>query len=106
MCPTGRMLFLEWDGVADVKTGENFGDVITGPELDEDDLERGSRGMELSDLVAFGGNLYSCEDRTGRVFRIVNDEAVPWLDLVDEISPLKDKGMKEHMIDPSKLQVH
>ncbi|KAB0793320.1 hypothetical protein PPYR_12940 [Photinus pyralis] len=42
-----------------------------------------SRGMELSELVVFDGKLLTFDDRTGMVFEIVNDHAVPWLVLLD-----------------------
>ncbi|KAF5295165.1 hypothetical protein FQR65_LT10553 [Abscondita terminalis] len=41
------------------------------------------RGMELSELVVFDGRLLTFDDRTGMVFEIVNDHAVPWLLLLD-----------------------
>lgn len=44
--------------------------------------ERG-RGMELSELVAFNGHLYSVDDRTGVLYRIEGDRAVPWVILAD-----------------------
>lgn len=44
--------------------------------------ERG-RGMELSELVAFNGHLYSVDDRTGVVYRIDGGRAVPWVILPD-----------------------
>lgn len=42
-------------------------------------LSFGKRGMELSELVVFNGKLYSCDDRTGVVYQIIeqnqtNDE--------------------------------
>uniref|UniRef100_H3CWM6 Soluble calcium-activated nucleotidase 1 n=1 Tax=Tetraodon nigroviridis TaxID=99883 RepID=H3CWM6_TETNG len=41
------------------------------------------RGMELSELVAFNGKLYTVDDRTGIVYRIDGDKAVPWVILTD-----------------------
>lgn len=40
-------------------------------------------GMELSELVAFNGHLYSVDDRTGVVYRIEGNQAVPWVILPD-----------------------
>nr|ACO15411.1 Soluble calcium-activated nucleotidase 1 [Caligus clemensi] len=34
-------------------------------------LSYGGRGMELSELVVFDGQLYSCDDRTGVVYRLL-----------------------------------
>lgn len=39
--------------------------------------------MELSDLVVFNGNLYTCDDRTGIVYKIVGVEMIPWIILSD-----------------------
>ena len=42
------------------------------------------RGMELSELVAFNGKLYSVDDRTGVVFEITQDDnVIPWVILQD-----------------------
>lgn len=41
------------------------------------------RGMELSELVVFNGKLLTFDDRTGMVFEIINDKAIPWLLLLD-----------------------
>ncbi|KAI4880720.1 hypothetical protein NFI96_005682 [Prochilodus magdalenae] len=49
----------------------------------ESHLAEKGRGMELSDLVAFNGNLYTVDDRTGVVFRIEGNRAVPWVILPD-----------------------
>uniref|UniRef100_A0A914R4D5 Uncharacterized protein n=1 Tax=Parascaris equorum TaxID=6256 RepID=A0A914R4D5_PAREQ len=46
-------------------------------------LAAGGRSMELSDLVIFDGNLLSIDDRTGIVYKIVGDKAMPWVLLVD-----------------------
>jgi len=44
----------------------------------------GGRGMELSELVAFNGLLYSIDDRTGILYEIQsNKEAIPWIILPD-----------------------
>ena len=39
--------------------------------------------MELSELVVFNGHLYSVDDRTGVVYRIQGNQAVPWVILPD-----------------------
>ncbi|CAN9505678.1 unnamed protein product [Ophioblennius macclurei] len=49
----------------------------------ESHLSEKGRGMELSELVAFNGKLYSVDDRTGIVYRIDGDKAVPWVILTD-----------------------
>lgn len=42
------------------------------------------RGMELSELVAFNGKLYTCDDRTGIVSEITHDyQVLPWALLND-----------------------
>ncbi|XP_039259452.2 soluble calcium-activated nucleotidase 1-like [Styela clava] len=43
----------------------------------------GGRGMELSELVVYNGELYTVDDRTGIVFHIVDGKAVPWAILSD-----------------------
>uniref|UniRef100_A0A673MKR3 Soluble calcium-activated nucleotidase 1 n=1 Tax=Sinocyclocheilus rhinocerous TaxID=307959 RepID=A0A673MKR3_9TELE len=54
----------------------------------ESHLSEKGRGMELSDLVAFNGHLYSVDDRTGVVYRIEGNRAGPgsaeWLAVKDE----------------------
>ncbi|XP_050978959.1 soluble calcium-activated nucleotidase 1b isoform X1 [Labeo rohita] len=49
----------------------------------ESHLSEKGRGMELSELVAFNGHLYSVDDRTGVVYRIEGNRAVPWVILTD-----------------------
>lgn len=46
-------------------------------------LSEKGRGMELSELIAFNGKLYSVDDRTGVVYNIDGDKAVPWVILTD-----------------------
>lgn len=41
------------------------------------------RGMELSELVTFNGRLLSFDDRTGLIYTINNDKAIPWVILLD-----------------------
>ncbi|XP_029022767.1 soluble calcium-activated nucleotidase 1b [Betta splendens] len=49
----------------------------------ESHLAEKGRGMELSELVVFNGHLYSVDDRTGVVYRIQGNQAVPWVILPD-----------------------
>ncbi|XP_049427281.1 soluble calcium-activated nucleotidase 1b isoform X1 [Epinephelus fuscoguttatus] len=49
----------------------------------ESHLAEKGRGMELSELVTFNGQLYSVDDRTGVVYRIEGNQAVPWVILPD-----------------------
>lgn len=49
----------------------------------ESHLSEKGRGMELSELVAFNGKLYTADDRTGIVYRIDGDKAIPWVILTD-----------------------
>ncbi|KAM6966189.1 soluble calcium-activated nucleotidase 1 isoform 2-T2 [Tautogolabrus adspersus] len=49
----------------------------------ESHLSEKGRGMELSELVVFNGKLYSVDDRTGVVYHIDGDKAVPWVILTD-----------------------
>eukprot|EP01088_Endostelium_zonatum_P000146 TRINITY_DN1022_c0_g1_i3.p1 TRINITY_DN1022_c0_g1~~TRINITY_DN1022_c0_g1_i3.p1 ORF type:complete len:379 (-),score=79.58 TRINITY_DN1022_c0_g1_i3:71-1207(-) len=56
-------------------------------------LNEGGRGMELSDLAYYNGHLYSFDDRTGIVFRIINQKAIPYRILMDG-NGVDEKGMK------------
>ncbi|KAM7371946.1 hypothetical protein PAMP_009146 [Pampus punctatissimus] len=49
----------------------------------ESHLAEKGRGMELSELLVFNGKLYSVDDRTGIVYHIDGDKAVPWVILPD-----------------------
>ncbi|XP_068177053.1 soluble calcium-activated nucleotidase 1b [Antennarius striatus] len=49
----------------------------------ESHLSEKGRGMELSELVVFNGHLYTVDDRTGVVYRIEGNQAVPWVILPD-----------------------
>ncbi|XP_030196797.1 soluble calcium-activated nucleotidase 1 isoform X2 [Gadus morhua] len=53
------------------------------PVVLESHLAEKGRGMELSELVAFNGKLYSVDDRTGIVYHIDGNKAVPWVILPD-----------------------
>uniref|UniRef100_A0A3Q0REB2 Soluble calcium-activated nucleotidase 1 n=1 Tax=Amphilophus citrinellus TaxID=61819 RepID=A0A3Q0REB2_AMPCI len=65
---SGDRLEVEWDP-----------EVVT---LESHLAEKG-RGMELSELVVFNGHLYTVDDRTGVVYRINGNQAVPWVILPD-----------------------
>ena len=41
------------------------------------------RGMELSDVIVFDGNILAADDRTGIVFKIIGKDVVPWSILAD-----------------------
>lgn len=49
----------------------------------ESHISEKGRGMELSELVVFNGKLYSVDDRTGIVYHIDDNKAVPWVILPD-----------------------
>ncbi|XP_045428100.1 soluble calcium-activated nucleotidase 1 isoform X5 [Pipistrellus kuhlii] len=68
LSPSGDRVAVEWD---------------PGPRVLESHLAEKGRGMELSDLAAFNGKLYSVDDRTGVVYRIEGATAVPWVILSD-----------------------
>lgn len=46
-------------------------------------VSQGGRGMELSELVTFNGKLYTVDDRTGFVYEIWKNQAIPWVVLTD-----------------------
>lgn len=62
----------------------------------ESHLSEKGRGMELSDLVAFNGHLYSVDDRTGVVYRIEDNRPVPWVILSDGDGSVS-KGVRNAM---------
>ncbi|XP_053552262.1 soluble calcium-activated nucleotidase 1 [Bombina bombina] len=59
----------------------------------ETHLAEKGRGMELSELVVYNGKLYSVDDRTGVVYRLEGNRAVPWVILTDGDGTV-DKGFK------------
>ncbi|KAG9263968.1 soluble calcium-activated nucleotidase 1 [Astyanax mexicanus] len=59
----------------------------------ESHLAEKGRGMELSELVVFNGKLYSVDDRTGVVYHINRNKAVPWVILPDGDGTIS-KGFK------------
>ncbi|XP_044731518.1 soluble calcium-activated nucleotidase 1 [Chrysoperla carnea] len=60
---------ISWDKGEDIMLKSNF-------------ASKG-RGMELSELVVFNGRLLTFDDRSGIVYEIINDKAIPWIILVD-----------------------
>lgn len=46
-------------------------------------IAMGGRGMELSELVVFNGKLYAMDDRTGLIYEVRGDKAIPWIYLGD-----------------------
>lgn len=50
----------------------------SGEEELHSEYSSGGRGMELSELVAFNGKLYTCDDRTGIVYEIRDNQVLPW----------------------------
>ena len=47
-------------------------------------LNEKGRGLELSELCVFNGKVYTVDDRTGLVYKIVDDkDVVPWVILMD-----------------------
>lgn len=67
--PSKKTVVVSWDHSDPIKLKTNFA------------LK--DRGMELSELVVFDGRLLSFDDRTGMIFDIINDNAIPWLLLLD-----------------------
>jgi len=72
--PKSSTITLEWD------SGE--GAVI------KSNINSGGRGMELSELNVYMGKLYTMDDRTGIVFRLLEKKAgelapIPWVILGD-----------------------
>ncbi|CAJ0590935.1 unnamed protein product [Cylicocyclus nassatus] len=51
------------------------------------------RGMEMSDLVKFDGHILAPDDKTGIIFAIENDKAVPWV-ILSSGPGNSTKGMK------------
>eukprot|EP01087_Luapelamoeba_hula_P007442 TRINITY_DN1824_c0_g1_i1.p1 TRINITY_DN1824_c0_g1~~TRINITY_DN1824_c0_g1_i1.p1 ORF type:complete len:423 (+),score=82.09 TRINITY_DN1824_c0_g1_i1:169-1437(+) len=56
-------------------------------------LNEAGRGMELSDLTYFNGNLLTFDDRTGLVFKVIEKDLIPWRILMDG-NGKNTKGMK------------
>ncbi|ESN92556.1 hypothetical protein HELRODRAFT_69675 [Helobdella robusta] len=58
------------------------------------DLSLKGRAMELSDLVVFNGKLYTCDDRTGMVFEITQDNRVVPFAVLNDGNGHLSKGFK------------
>ncbi len=72
--PSASTVTLEWD------EGE--------PTIIKSTMNLGGRGMELSELNVYNGQLYATDDRTGVVFRLLEKGVgemvpVPWVILAD-----------------------
>ena len=64
------------------------------------------RGMELSDLIVFDGNILTVDDRTGIVFKIVGKDIIPW-NILSDGDGLSTKGFKgEWMTIKGKANTH
>ncbi|CAJ0565143.1 unnamed protein product, partial [Mesorhabditis spiculigera] len=72
-CQAGRLIFQ--DGMASV---EWLGSKNYSTHLNVKD-----RGMELSELIQFKGEYLAPDDKTGIVYKLKNDAAVPWVYLGD-----------------------
>ncbi|KAL4717984.1 hypothetical protein ACJJTC_013024 [Scirpophaga incertulas] len=51
------------------------------------------RGMELSELIVFDGKLLSFDDRSGMVYEIINNKAIPWV-ILNDGNGYAEKGFK------------
>ena len=49
----------------------------------ESDYSFSGRGMELSDIQVYDGVLTTVDDKTGIVFKIINNKMIPWQILAD-----------------------
>lgn len=58
------------------------------------DISQKGRGMELSELVAFNGKLYTCDDRTGIVFEITEKHTVVPFAILNDGDGYQSKGFK------------
>jgi soluble calcium-activated nucleotidase 1 len=57
------------------------------PHVIKSGLSLDDRGMELSELIVFNGKLYTCDDRTGVIYELLEDDksemqAIPWVRLI------------------------
>ena len=79
------------DNLDNVSVDWDANDVVVASKL----AEKG-RGLELSELVAFNGKLYSCDDRTGIVYEIITStgDILPWVVLPDGNGRVK-KGQNQ-----------
>ena len=82
----GHLTFNENDESAKISFENNPVPVKSGYSLS-------GRGMELSDLIVFDGNILTVDDRTGIVFKIVGKDIVPW-NILSDGDGLSTKGFK------------
>jgi len=82
----GHLTFNENDESAKISFESNPVPVKSGYSLS-------GRGMELSDLIVFDGNILTVDDRTGIVFKIVGKDIVPW-NILSDGDGLSTKGFK------------
>lgn len=71
--------------------------VVSFDKIEPIEIEGGyslnGRGMELSELVTFNGRLLTFDDRTGLVYELIDNKAIPWVLLMDGAGK-KAKGFK------------
>ena len=85
---------LTWDA-----TGEFKIDFDRDPVSVRSDYSRGGRGMELSELITYNGDMLTADDRTGIVYKLVTDASsgkwnvIPWL-LLSDGDGNEEKGLK------------
>lgn len=60
------------------------------------DIAQKGRGMELSELVAFDGKLYTCDDRTGIVFEITQNRVMIPFAILNDGDGRQSKGKLEN----------
>jgi len=82
----GHLTFNENDESAKISFESNPVSVKSGYSLS-------GRGMELSDLIVFDGNILTVDDRTGIVFKVVGKDIVPW-NILSDGDGLSTKGFK------------
>lgn len=69
---------VEWDSAAD------NGDQI------KSDMSKNGRGLELSELVTFNGQLITLDDKTGLVYVFENKVLIPWVIIIEGDGRKKD----------------
>ncbi|XP_025207929.1 apyrase-like [Melanaphis sacchari] len=88
-----KNITIEWDST---NNGNQF----------KSNLATSGRGLELSELVTYNGNLITLDDKTGLVYVIDDNNLIPWV-LVVNGNGRKTKGMKNEWatVKGSKLYV-
>ena len=89
-----KLGYLTWEDKTEAITIDWDGEPL---EL-KSSLATGGRGMELSELVVFNGQLYTVDDRTGVIYKVSKDKkgqyrVIPWVILADGNGE-ETKGMK------------